>query len=94
MKGAGAERMFLSPAREAGLRSLFWTLYYKPCMDCLQVLFVSCVRAVPQPCPILCSPMDYSPPGSSAHEIFQARILEWGGWGAISSSRASSQPKD
>ena len=22
-------------------------------------------------------PMDYSPPGSSVHEIFQARILEW-----------------
>ena len=22
-------------------------------------------------------PMDYSPPGSSIHEIFQARILEW-----------------
>ena len=22
--------------------------------------------------------MDYSPPGSSVHEIFQARIMEWG----------------
>ena len=22
-------------------------------------------------------PMDYSPPGSSSHEIFQARVLEW-----------------
>ena len=30
--------------------------------------------------------MDYSPPGSSSHENFQARILEWG---AISSSRES-----
>ena len=28
--------------------------------------------------------MDYSPPGSSVHGIFQARILEWG---AISFSR-------
>ena len=26
----------------------------------------------------LCDPMDYSPPGSSAHGIFQVRILEWG----------------
>ena len=26
---------------------------------------------------ILCNPMDYRPPGSSVHEIFQARILEW-----------------
>ena len=23
-------------------------------------------------------PMDCSPPGSSVHEIFQARVLEWG----------------
>ena len=25
----------------------------------------------------LCNPMDCSPPGSSAHGILQARILEW-----------------
>ena len=25
----------------------------------------------------LCDPMDCSPPGSSVHEILQARILEW-----------------
>ena len=30
-----------------------------------------------QLCPILCDSMDYSPPGSSVHGIFQARILEW-----------------
>ena len=30
-----------------------------------------------QSCPTLCSPMDHSPPGSSVHRIFQARILEW-----------------
>ena len=28
--------------------------------------------------PILRDPMDYSPPGSSIHGIFQARVLEWG----------------
>ena len=39
----------------------------------------------------LCHPMDCSPPGSSAHGILQARILEWV---AISSSRGSSQPRD
>ena len=38
-------------------------------------------------CPILCSPVDCSPPGSSAHGIFQARILEWS---AISYSGGSS----
>ena len=29
-------------------------------------------------CPTLLDPMDYSLPGSSAHGIFQARVLEWG----------------
>ena len=28
-------------------------------------------------CPTLSNPMDYSPPGSSVHGIFQARVLEW-----------------
>ena len=35
--------------------------------------------------------MDCSPPGSSVHEILQARILEWV---AIPFSRGSSQPRD
>ena len=39
----------------------------------------------------LCNPMDYSPPGSSVHEISQARILVWV---AISFSRGSSWPRD
>ena len=30
-----------------------------------------------QLCPTLCDPMDCSLPGSSAHGIFQARVLEW-----------------
>ena len=33
---------------------------------------------VAQSCPTLCDPMDCSPPGSSFHGIFQARVLEWG----------------
>ena len=36
----------------------------------------------------LCDPVDCSPPGSSVHGIFQARVLEWV---AISYSRGSSQ---
>ena len=31
-----------------------------------------------QSCPTLSYPKDYSLPGSSAHGIFQARVLEWG----------------
>ena len=46
--------------------------------------------SVAQLCPTLCYPMDYSPPGSSVHGIFQARILDWI---AISFSRGSSQPR-
>ena len=44
-----------------------------------------------QSCPILWDPKDCSPPGSSVHGNFQARILEWV---AISFSRGSSQPSD
>ena len=46
---------------------------------------------VAQLCLTLCDPMDCSPPGSSVHGIFQARILEWV---AISFSRGSSRPRD
>ena len=46
---------------------------------------------VTQLCPTLCKSMDYSPPGSSVHGIFKARILEWV---AISFSRNSSQVRD
>ena len=40
-----------------------------------------------QSCLTLCDPMDSSPPGSSIHGIFQARLLEWV---AISFCRESS----
>ena len=33
---------------------------------------------VAQSCPTFSDPMDCSPPGSSAHGVFQARVLEWG----------------
>ena len=49
-----------------------------------------CVQSL-QSRPTLGNPMDCSPPGSSVHGIFQARILEWV---AISFSRGSSQPRD
>ena len=40
-----------------------------------------------QSCPALCDPMDCSPPNSSIHGIFQARVLEWA---FISFSKGSS----
>ena len=39
---------------------------------------------VTKSCPMLCHPMDSSPPGSSVHGILQARVL---GWVAMPSSR-------
>ena len=33
---------------------------------------------VAQLCPTFSDPMDCSPPGSSIHGTFQARVLEWG----------------
>ena len=50
-----------------------------------------CARARTQSCLTLCDPMDCSPPDSSVHGIFQARIQEWT---AISFSRRSSWPRD
>ena len=68
---------------------------YDICMSKIQVNFPwrSEVKwnEVAQLCPTLCDPMDCSPPGSSIHEILQARILEWV---AISFSRGSSWPRD
>ena len=46
---------------------------------------------VAQSCPTLCNPIDRSPPGSSVHEILQARILDWV---AMPFSRGSSQLRD
>ena len=36
-----------------------------------------CTCSVTQSCLTLCDTMDCNPPGSFAHKIFQARILEW-----------------
>ena len=44
-----------------------------------------------QLCPTLCDTRDCSPPVSSIHGIFQARVLEWA---AISFYWGSSQPRD
>ena len=47
-----------------------------PCMFSKFVLYVF-VCVCTQSCPTLYDPMDSSPPGSSVHGIFQARILKW-----------------
>ena len=44
----------------------------------LQCMKVKSESEVAQSCVTLRDPMDCSLPGSSAHGIFQARVLEWG----------------
>ena len=48
------------------------------CHFLLQCMKVKNKSEVAQSCPTLSDPMDCSPPGSSIHGIFQARVLEWG----------------
>ena len=68
-------------------------------LHCRQILYslshqgspILCMSEVAQSCPTLCDPMDYSPPGSSIHRIFQGRVLEGV---VISFSRGSSRPRD
>ena len=48
------------------------------CHFLLQCMKVKSESEVAQSCPTLSDPMDWSPPGSSIHGIFQARVLEWG----------------
>ena len=48
------------------------------CHFLLQCIKVKSESEVVQSCPTLSDPMDCSLPGSSAHGIFQTRVLEWG----------------
>ena len=48
------------------------------CHFLLQCMKVKSESEVTQSCPTLRDPMDCSLPGTSAHGIFQARVLEWG----------------
>ena len=48
------------------------------CHFLLQYMKVKSESEVTQSFPTLRDPMDCSPPGSSIHGIFQARVLEWG----------------
>ena len=48
------------------------------CHFLLQCMKMNSESEVSQSCPTLSDTMDCSPPGSSVHGIFQARVLEWG----------------
>ena len=83
-KNAGVDSHFL-------LQGIFLTQGSNPgLLWCRQILY-HLKREVAQSCPTLWDPMNCSLLGSSLHEIFQARVLEWV---VISFSRGSSWPRD
>ena len=59
------------------------------CPFLLQCRKVKSESEVAQSCPTLRDPMDCSPPCSSVHGIFQARVLEWGAISFSNGVRAS-----
>ena len=73
---------FFCLKRQLGIISIFKSS--PSVLSCVQVQML-----VTQWCWILCNPIDCSPPGSSVHGIFQARILKCI---AISSSGGCSEP--
>ena len=81
-----------SPGRHArsmpASNSLTYTLFHS---TYLRLWVHWDVGLVAKLCPTLVTPWDCNPPGSSVHEILQARILEWVG---IPFSRGSSWPRD
>ena len=83
-----------SPGEGKGYPLPFWPREFQNtgvgCHFLLQCMKVKSESEVAQSCPTLSDPMDCSLPGSSAHGIFQAIVLEWI---AISFSRGSSQPR-
>ena len=53
--------------------------FYEDSLCCVNCLVSPCVHvcSAAQSCLTLCGPVSRSPPGSSVHVIFQARIPEW-----------------
>ena len=77
----GSPRPWDSPGKNTGVG----------CHFLLQCMKVKSESEVAQSCLTHSNPVDCSLPGSSAHGIFQARVLEWV---VMLSSRGSSRPRD
>ena len=50
---------------------------YQTCQTFVVMVAAATAAKSLQSCPTLCDPRDGSPPGSSVHGIFQAKVLEW-----------------
>ena len=89
------ESVMYRPLLLAGQESVCFLLHHKQAgatQDGIRVIILNEVKVlVARSCLTLCNPIVCSLPGSSAHGIFQARILEWV---IIPFSRGSSLPRD
>ena len=68
-----------------------YCMVFLPVLQSILSLHYCCCCCVAKPCLTLSNPIDCSPADPSAHEISQARVLEWV---AITFSRRSSQHRD
>ena len=66
-----------SPPKPMSIKSVMPSNHLILCYALLQCRKVKRESEVAQSCLTLHDPMDWSLPGSSIHEIFQARALEW-----------------
>ena len=72
-KTANILSKFWFPIKQLKGRFLFFFFFF----GCTTEQTWSSVCTATQSCVTLCDPMDCSPPRSTVHGIFQARILEW-----------------
>ena len=63
--------------RSSWRSSNVWCVFFLPLSCTPSSISVTCMCSAAKLCPALCDSVDYSPPGSSSHRIFQARIMEW-----------------
>ena len=68
----GQERVTTEPLTRAGRNITCYNQHFRKHLGMLLLLLSRFSRVQ------LCDPRDGSPPGSSAHGILQARVLEWG----------------
>ena len=61
-----------------GKNPQFWIYHNQQALLLISAAAAAAAAKSPQSCLTLSDPMDCSPPGSSVHGIFQARVLEWG----------------
>ena len=77
LPGSSTHEIFQAKVPESGTIALLYVYLCLYICTCISIA-ISVLWSVAQLCPTLCDPMDGSPPGSSVHGIFQARVLEWG----------------